>query len=784
VAVAVSLGSVLLASAPASAQEPNLRVELESITPYVNSSTRNVRVTGRVVNTGDVPLWTVNAMLWVDDEPLTTRRQLAQAAAEEPGERLGNRYDEPWELVDEVATTLAPRQAAKFSVNVPIDQLTFGAKGIYVAGVDVRATPPESDIRETWRARSFLPYLPKGTKMTPVEVSFLLPMTARPSLVAGDVLTASTSGNATTTASGLPNPGEFGPNGRLTRLLELGSAHDLTFVVDPELLAEAERMANGYTTSTGERISAEDAAQVRRWLNRARGILGASHTLMLPYADPDLTALERHRLTDRYGRAVQSAEEAVKDYRASGTIAWPGTGFADAGTLETVAASGANTVLLSARALPRLPSDGSSPVASLATPDGALTALVADPTLTAGGPGGPNSQVSVQQRFLGETALLALRGGGSMAAQRRVVAALPRDWNPGTSGSVLFSTVESTPWLRPVRAGALMSQAPTAYGGPLAKSAANNRRALSPVVISHLRKLSTTTDTWLDMLAEPARSRATLDRGILRGMSMAWRHDPQRAVQLIDAMDADLQEQITKVSVVPPRLVTLSSRSGRFPVTIWNRGSEPVHVQLDVRSHDPDLLTVAPIEPVRIDPRRRTTVSVTADTTGGGAVQLDARLATPAGTEFGETETFNVRIRGYGQVGWAVIGVGLGLLLLASALRIIRRVRAAVVGRREAAQVAGTVSAAAALGDSAGAAEHAVDAGAATRNGTVESPVSLNGHLPLPTDLARPDASGSSSTPGDPTDDNSTKDNSRLDDSGRGDPPDATSGHDMTRAER
>ncbi len=771
----VSLGTALVATAPASAQEPDLRVELESITPYVNPSTRNVRVTGRVVNTGDVSLWTVNAMLWVDDEPLTTRRQLAQAAAEEPGERLGNRLDEPWELVDEVATTLNPRQSATFAVNVPVDQLTFGPTGIYVAGVDVRATPSDSNARETWRARSFLPYLPKGTKMTPVEVSFLLPVTARPSLVAGDRLIGSTAGNATTTASGMPNLREFGPKGRLTRLLELGSKHDLTFVVDPELLAEAERMADGYTTSSGETVTAEDAAYVRRWLNRARGILGAGHTLMLPYADPDLPALERHRLTDRYGRAVSSAKQAVKDYRTSGTLAWPGTGFADAGTLETIAASGAKTVLLSARALPRLPADGSSPVASLATPEGALTALVADPSLTAGGPGGATTPVSVQQRFLSETALLALRGGGSPAAQRRVVAALPRNWNPGTSGSVLFSTVESTSWLRPVRAGALLSQAPTAYGGPLAKSAADSRQVLSPAVVSRLRQLSTTTDTLLDLLAEPNKSRASLDRGILRGTSMSWRSDPQQAVELIDAMDADLNERVSKVSVIPPRLVTLSSRSGRFPVTIWNRGTQPVHVQLEVRSHDPELLTVAPIETVRVDPRRRVTVSVTADTTGGGAVQLDVRLATPAGTEFGETESFNVRIRGYGQVGWAVIGVGLGLLLLASGTRIFRRVRAALAGRRQAALVAGTVSADAALGDAAGAAEVEVDAGAASRNGTAEHTLTLNGELPLPPD-SRPDPPVNGTGGADHADTAGTPAPS--------DPPDATSGHDMTRAER
>ena len=681
-AVLVSLVSLLaFTEAPAAAQEPDLRVQIDSLTPYATATTKQVRITGRVVNTGDEPLSTVNAMFWVDESPLTTRRDLSAAAAERPGERLGRRLDEPWQLVDEVTETLRPRASARFQVVVPVEELHLSAAGIYVVGVDIRATPPHTSERETWRTRSFLPYVAKDTAMTPVEVSFLLPVTGSPGLVSGDQLTGTSSATA---PGGTPNIREFGPDGRLTRLLQLGSAHDLSFVVDPELLAEAEVMANGYSTATGQQVTPAEVADVRRWLNRARGILGAGHTLMLPYADPDLTALESHRITDRFGSAVAAANRAVKTYKASGTLAWPGRGYADAGTLETIAGSGQKTVLLSKQALSPLPADGSSPVASLSTPEGALTALVMDPTLTAGGPGGQESAVYVQQRFLSETALLAMQKGASSPPQRRVVAAFPRNWNPGAAGANLFSTVDSTSWLRPVSAGALLSQAPTAYGGPLGRSAFDERAALGPDVVSHLRQLSATTDTLLDLLAEPKEARGALDLGFLRGTSMAWRHHPDQAIDLIDQMDADLRSRIADVEVVPPRLVTLSSQTGRFPVTISNQGDRAVHVQLEVQPRDPDLLKIAPIETVRVDPHRKATVSVTAEATGGRAVQMaqmEVRLSTPAGTEFGATESFPVRITGYGQVGWIVIVVGLSLLMLAAGTRIIRRVRAAV-GRR------------------------------------------------------------------------------------------------------
>src|SRR5262245_10203327 len=125
VAVLAGLGSGLAATtAPAAAADKShLQVDIDSMTPYVNASTKQVRISGHVVNDGDVPLWTVNAMLWFNQAPLTTRKALSDAAAEQPGDRLGVRLDEPWNLVDEVATTLEPHKSAKFDVVVPVSQL-------------------------------------------------------------------------------------------------------------------------------------------------------------------------------------------------------------------------------------------------------------------------------------------------------------------------------------------------------------------------------------------------------------------------------------------------------------------------------------------------------------------------------------------------------------------------------------------------------------------------------------------------------------------------------------
>src|SRR5690606_17093407 len=147
-----------------------------------------------------------------------------------------------------------------------------------------------------------------------------------------------------------------------------------------------------------------------------------------------------------------------------------------------------------------------------------------------------------------------------------------------------------------------------------------------------------TTETMLQLLAEPEASEPALDLGFLRGTSTARRRDPLQAAHLVETMDGNLQSAISKVSVVPPRHGTLSSQTGPFPVTIYNGGDGPVRVRRQVQPRDPELLDVAPIEWARVHPTRRVTVSVTAAASGKvarQAIRMEARPATPSGIVLG-----------------------------------------------------------------------------------------------------------------------------------------------------
>src|ERR671925_407755 len=62
----------------AQAQEPNLVIALEDITPTVTADTKTISARGRITNTGKVPLHDVKASLWIGSEPMNSRDALAE----------------------------------------------------------------------------------------------------------------------------------------------------------------------------------------------------------------------------------------------------------------------------------------------------------------------------------------------------------------------------------------------------------------------------------------------------------------------------------------------------------------------------------------------------------------------------------------------------------------------------------------------------------------------------------------------------------------------------------
>lgn len=741
-------------SSAAARDEATAEVALTAITPVAPSANGSVRARGTVTNVGEVDLHEVQASFWVDSTPMTAREDVAAAAREVPGERLATRITEPYDLIDQVADVIEPGETARFELAIPVEYLNLAGPGTYMVGADVRATIPPIGNRETvGRVRTLLPLVSDDATKTPVELTLLVPLTADPAYLDGSTVLDRAAAQA------------FAPEGRLRRLLDLGAAYDVTWLVDPAVLELAEVVASGYRFADGTEPTDDTAARnAREWLTLAEEVLTEDNTLWLPYADPDLTAVLRRGLRDYFDLAVAGAQLSATNHGQSGLLpappatgaepgtdsdaggpdadpdggpdsdgetetgtespeqpagddnqglaptddtdgsgrpptdqpsdeptddptddapeepsedqpsavfALPGNGFADPNTLSTMVAAGVGGAVLSGAGLPELPNDGTTPVVSIATPSGPLTALVADPNLTAAGPPGKQRAILLRQRLLAETALVATAGGES--TPRRLVALLPRDWEPNRAAESLLRTVNTTSWINLVPASVPLAEPPRAYAGPVRYPDRAERAELPDTTLAALQSYSVDATDYLSMLAEPEAEQLRVAREFLRGASTSWRDNGGRAVALLRSVRMRFAAAKNNVEMLSPRFVTLSSSSGSFPVTIANENDFPVRVTVRVTSQSADRINVAPLEPITIPPNRRETARPLVEVLRGGVVQVEVGLTTPAGTPFGERRGFAVRASDYGLVGWGVLGVGAGLLGLALILRIVRR---------------------------------------------------------------------------------------------------------------
>ncbi|MGH3424475.1 MAG: DUF6049 family protein, partial [Nocardioidaceae bacterium] len=135
-----------------------------------------------------------------------------------------------------------------------------------------------------------------------------------------------------------------------------------------------------------------------------------------------------------------------------------------------------------------------------------------------------------------------------------------------------------------------------------------------------------------------------------------------------------IDDQLDKISVRATEFVTLSGKSGRFPITITNGLDTRVTVGVRMRSENP-ALRIDDIEPTEIGPGQSVTMTVGTDVGGVSNSAVTARLVAPDGKTFGEPTRFSVRSSVVGVIIWIGMGVAGLLVVAAIARRVWRRTR-------------------------------------------------------------------------------------------------------------
>ena len=662
-------------------------VAITSLSPQVARPGKPVTVSGTVTNGTKTPVSGLAVQLWSSTTPLSSRSELASYAA---GQLLA---DSPLPAITPLAGALGAGATRSWTLTATAASLGMTSFGAYPLAAQVSASGVPLNAEHT-----FLPFWPgsiKSAQLTQREkVAWIWPLTAPPERVACPALL-----NNDLAAS-------FPATGRLGSLLAAGSspagtAADLTWAIDPSLLTSAAVMSKPYgvggtaacTGAASERAS--PAAQY--WLGRLRTVTAGQDFFVTPYADVDVAALTHAGLstdlTQAYATGLRVALDRLQlgvTQRAagvSGQIAWPADGIADYAVLGNLAAHGVGTVILSSSMMPPPSPAQLTPSAITTTPDGVnaglrvaladstLTQVLSAPAATAGqsrGAPAAAGTVATVQRVLAETAVLASE---QPSVPQSVVIAPPRQWNPVPGlASALLTATDSAPWLSPESLAGLLTARPAP--GQVARQAPPaqliSRVELRRRLLRRVKALESVIQMQASMLGKPTAS--YLPDAVAAIESSAWRGDPAQVRSLLARVSGYLDVQMRQVRIIDAGQVTLTGKSGPVPVSIINRLGEPVTVQLSVQAPASRITVLKPRSTVTIGPHQQRTVAVRVRSSVAGSTMLTLTLLAPDGQPLpGTTAQLTVDATHFGTTALVIIAVAIGVFVITSVTRAIRR---------------------------------------------------------------------------------------------------------------
>lgn len=660
-AVAALLASV---AGPAAAQpdpdENVIRVDVRAMTTALTTTTPSLQIHARAVNTSTDPVRRLRIALRFG-QPLLGRS--AVAAAPDPG-RLGFRVAE--QAIGE--GELAPGGTAETDFDVPVAKLPFHrarGDGIYPMRIEVR-----SRFEVVGTVDTYVMWWPNASPM--LRIAWIWPLVEPSHRALGDDFFDDGLGNSV-------------DGGRLDALLRIGSASPapITWAVDPETVDSVQRMTGPYTVR-GE--PGTDATVAKAWLERARTALRDADFVGLPYADPDLATTATGALAADAGRAFNAGRTLLKrDLGRAGdsTLAWPPGSTLDPAVESLLAGQGVHGVVIPESALPlteRLNYTPSAPTQLTSDPLGSLTALVSDTQLdgwVAAKTGTEGPRIAAQ-RFLADTAMTALeRPHGS----RDVVVTPPRTWEPVSGfAEQLLAQTALAPWLQPATLGQVLADEPSAAPRTLTPS---NGGLLHADHVRHVVDLRRRLQRLRGILTDPQREPAALadlDDALARAVSAAWAHDTTGGIRLADTADAGLARQLDRLRVVTGGVVTMTGRSGRIPLTFQNDLGQTVRIRVRIDTNKRLRLEGGTPYEARtgaevVIPPGGSTLVIKGKATTGGLFSIKVDLLATDGRPLGIGTTLKVRSTAYGVVALTVTGVAFGLLLVASATRLVKRGR-------------------------------------------------------------------------------------------------------------
>ncbi|MEU1460683.1 DUF6049 family protein [Streptomyces sp. NPDC005727] len=681
----------LPAAAPAQAASSSpVSVSLDSLSPGAPTDGDTVTVSGTVTNTGKQNVTGAHVGLRVG--PMLNTRSAIDAVSRHSddlrthtGPEVGGKYVEKF-------AKLAPGVAQHFSISVPVDQLDLGQDGVYEFGVALSGqTSAQPWDQVLGIQRTFLPWQPSEPD-TRARTTFLWP------LISTSHMTARTGPGELQTPVFRNDDlaKEIAPGGRLAQMLDLGKDLDVTWVIDPDLLASVDAMAGSYRLQgeDGTTTAGPHQAVAKQWLAKLQKAVVGKEVVALPFADPDLASLA-HSGTSVTGSlshlkdATDVAATTVKTVlhvTPTTDFAWPVEGAVDPSIMKVATSAGADRVIARSDSLPETAGLPYTPSAARPV-GGGTTAVVSDARLSTAFEDDltkAGSATLAVQQFLAQS----LEVNAQTDAQRSIVVA-PQRMPSASQAQAMAQAVKELQggtWSQAQNLTAAAKAKPdpdatTRIPSTSAYPSSLRKRELPRTAFEQIARTQDKLDNFKVILSDQSRVITPFGRAINREMSTSWRGRGTEADSFRGDVEAWLDDLADQVKLIDKSETKLSGRSATIPVTVQNNLVQPVsHLVLRLTSTMPTRLKIHgkgyDEQPVEVSGGHSQSVKFTTAANANGRVTVFAQLYTQDGQEYGDPVSFDVKVTEVTPTVMLVIGGGVLLLVLAGFRMYTQRKRA------------------------------------------------------------------------------------------------------------
>ena len=648
-----------------------VRVLLDEISPKAPRSKDKLHLAGRII-AGDRPV--DDLVIRVRFGPVLSRfdLHLQQQKPKPPPGLAGTPVSGP--------SHLDPGATERLSLDVPMRLVPYlSTDGVHPLEVEIQGRlDSAADTTVLGRADTFLPVF-SGQPPTPTRIAWAVTVAAPPQA---------------NPASAITDPGITGmvaPNGRLSRILTAAvqvkdsvkgaASTPITFVVDTDLLRALKRAATGSFKVPGSNKTYPRSDNAAQFLS----VLGKNATpeqlVAMATADADIVSLAEADLGGEAIGALQDARAAAGEIlgvRPRGDIAVPPGGHLTPATIDLLHAHSITTALLAEEAFPPQPDLTYTPTAyaHLTSATGALRVAVADSALNAlvaqGERSAPTPRMA-EQLFLAETAMITSQ---RPAVAQSVLVTTPRDWEPGTRfGRAVLADSASVPWLT----GSSIDDVTTGLDDTEHRTAPvlTASTTLPKDLLVTITKTRADVKDFSSVFADPEKQNITppLEHALYAAESAQWRADLSSAIVRSQASTAALERLRDSIRAAAPRVVTLTNATSPIPVTVINELDIEVVVLLRIQSTNRTRLRSDYSQPVTLPAHSKKRVDVPVHVESSGTFPVTVAAETPSGHLLAPSVRFIVRSAAYGAIALWITGGALAVLLLAIALRAVRRLR-------------------------------------------------------------------------------------------------------------